>query len=409
MATPPQYIIDAARDGLRHYAMGHGGAGITDGTLREARSMAKGIVSDDKIMRANAWQARHAVDLDAPQNSNPDDKDYPGAGAVAHMLWGFDPLDPQPARDWFREQLILINKKNKMSSKPYKLSITQLGKIYPDQALIMGVSVITEGDALGHGVMIDSISLAGIQEHASMKPSGVKVMLDHEDGIENTIGRMMNFVIEGTQLRADLQLLKAHAETPLIIEMAQTMPELFGMSISFAGTVEEIAGVYYVRCQELYSVDIVDMPAANPAGLFSAIVDSTQNVMELQAITIELSAEKELRAAAQEQAKKNYGELQNQLVHNATLSSERDGLITQLSALLETNEKLTTELAAAQTNITERINAEAVRVLASAGCAPVAIGTNTSGVITSMTRSEFSALTAYRKSEFSKAGGRITD
>ena len=389
--------------------MGHGGAGITDGTLREARSMAKGIVSDDKIMRANAWQARHAVDLDAPQNSNPDDKDYPGAGAVAHMLWGFDPLDPQPARDWFREQLISINKKNKMSSKTYSLNAMQFGKIYPDQALIMGVSVITQGDAIGHGVMIDEQSLITIQECAQTYARGLKVKLNHEDGVDNIIGIMQNFVIDGPQLRADLQLLKASPDTALIIEMAQIMPESFGMSISFSGNLEEIDGVMYVRCIEIYSCDIVDMPAANPAGLFSAIVDSTQNVMELQAITIELSAEKELRAAAQEQAKKNYGDLQNQLVNNATLSSERDGLITQLSALLETNEKLTTELAAAQTNITERINAEAVRVLASAGCAPVAIGTNTSGVITSMTRSEFSALTAYRKSEFSKAGGRITD
>jgi len=389
--------------------MGHGGAGITDGTLREARSMAKGIVSDDKIMRANAWQARHAVDLDAPQNSNADDKDYPGAGAVAHMLWGFDPLDPQPARDWFREQLISINKKNKMSSKTYSLNAMQFGKIYPDQALIMGVSVITQGDAIGHGVMIDEQSLITIQECAQTYARGLKVKLNHEDGVDNIIGIMQNFVIDGPQLRADLQLLKASPDTALIIEMAQIMPESFGMSISFSGNLEEIDGVMYVRCIEIYSCDIVDMPAANPAGLFSAIVDSTQNVMELQAITIELSAEKELRAAAQEQAKKNYGDLQNQLVNNATLSSERDGLITQLSALLETNEKLTTELAAAQTNITERINAEAVRVLASAGCAPVAIGTNTSGVITSMTRSEFSALTAYRKSEFSKAGGRITD
>ena len=388
--------------------MGHGGAGITDGTLREARSMAKGIVSDDKIMRANAWQARHAVDLDAPQNSNPDDKDYPGAGAVAHMLWGFNPLDPQPARDWFREQLILINKKNKMSSKPYKLSITQLGKIYPDQALIMGVSVITEGDALGHGMMIDEITLAGVRDHAMMKPNGVKVMLDHEDGIENTIGRMINFAIDGIQLRADLQLLKAHSESPLIIEMAETMPDLFGMSISFMGTVEEIDGMQYVRCQELYSIDIVAMPAANPSGLFSAKVDTMQNAMDLQAITIELSAEKELRAAAADQAKKNYSDFQNQIAISTQLSADVQTITAQLSALSETNAKLTTELAAAQANISEKINAEAVRVLASSGHAPIALGA-TPVAAAMMSRAEFSAMPAHRKSEFVKSGGRLSD
>jgi len=408
MATPPKYISDAAALGLEYYRAGKGGAGLTDQTLADARLMAKGTISDAKILRANAWQARHAVDLDAPQNRNADDPDYPGAGAVAHMLWGINPLDPQPARDWFLKETIRINKTKNMSAKPYKLSINQFGKVYPEQALIMGVSVITEGDALGHGMMIDAITIAGISEHAMMRPNGVKVMLDHDDGIENTIGRMINFAVDGIQLRADLQLLKAHSETPLIIEMAQTMPELFGMSISFSGTVEEIGGMYYVRCQELYSVDIVDMPAANPSGLFSAIVDSTQNAMDLQAITIELSAEKELRAAAADQAKKNYSDLQNQITISTQLSADVQTITAQLSALSETNAKLTTELAAAQSNIAEKINAEAVRVLASSGHAPIALGATPVAAAT-MSRSEFSAMPAHRKSEFVKSGGRLSD
>jgi len=408
MAIPPKYISDAATLGLDYYRAGKGGAGLTDQTLADARLMAKGTITDDKILRANAWQLRHASDLDAPQNHNANDPDYPGAGAVAHLLWGINPLDPQPARDWFLKETIRINKTKNMSAKPYKLSIHQLGKVYPDQALIMGVSVITEGDALGHGVMIDAMSLATIKEHAMMKANGVKVMLDHDDGIENTIGVMRNFAIEGIQLRADLQLLKAHGETPLIIEMAETMPELFGMSISFSGTLEEIGGVYYVRCEELYSIDIVDMPAANPSGLFSAKVDSTQNAMDLQAITIELSAEKELRAAAAEQAKKNYSDFQNQITISTQLSADVQTITAQLSALSETNAKLTTELAAAQANISEKINAEAVRVLASSGHAPIALGA-TPVAAAMMSRAEFSAMPAHRKSEFVKSGGRLID
>ena len=408
MATPPKYISDAATLGLEYYRAGKGGAGLTDQTLADARAMAKGTISDDKILRANAWQARHAVDLDAPQNSNADDPDYPGAGAVAHMLWGINPLDPQPARDWFLKETIRINKTKNMSAKTYKLSIYQLGKVYPDQALIMGVSVITEGDALGHGVMIDSISLASIREHAMLKPSGVKVMLDHDDGIENTIGRMMNFEIEGIQLRADLQLLKAHSETPLIIEMAQTMPELFGMSISFSGSLEEIGGVYYVRCEELYSIDIVDMPAANPNGLFSAKVDTMQKAMDIQALTIELEGQKELRAAAADQAKKNYTEFQKQLSISEQLALDVQAKTLELSALSETNANLTIELAAAQANIAQKINAEAVRVLASSGHAPVALGATPVASAT-MSRTEFAAMPAHRKSDFVRNGGRLTD
>ena len=102
--TPPDYIINAAKRGLELLAEGFGGDGLTEGTKDAARRMAGGEVSDDKIIKANAWGARHAVDLDAGKNSNPDDKEWPGAGAVAHYLWGINPLDPSPAREWFERQ-----------------------------------------------------------------------------------------------------------------------------------------------------------------------------------------------------------------------------------------------------------------------------------------------------------------
>jgi len=101
---PPDYIINAAKRGLELLAEGFGGDGLTEGTKDAARRMAGGEVSDDKIVKAGAWGARHAVDLDAGKNSNPDDKEWPGAGAVAHYLWGISPLDPSPARAWFERQ-----------------------------------------------------------------------------------------------------------------------------------------------------------------------------------------------------------------------------------------------------------------------------------------------------------------
>jgi HK97 family phage prohead protease len=99
--TPPQYVRDAAARGLELRADGFGGDGLAPSTIREARAMARGDVSEDKAVRAAAWAARHAVDLDATKNSDPDDPEWPGPGAVAHYLWGIDPLDPGPARAWF--------------------------------------------------------------------------------------------------------------------------------------------------------------------------------------------------------------------------------------------------------------------------------------------------------------------
>ena len=41
------------------------------------------------------------------------------------------------------------------------------------------------------------------------------------------------------------------------------------LSIAFKPEFEQIDGARFVRCSEIYSADIVDSPASNPAGLFS--------------------------------------------------------------------------------------------------------------------------------------------
>ena len=97
----PDYIMEAAEQGLEYYDAGLAGDGIVERTINEARLMADGQVTSDKVIRANAWAARHLVDLDAEYNRDPEAEGFPGAGAVAFYLWGINPLDPQPAMDWF--------------------------------------------------------------------------------------------------------------------------------------------------------------------------------------------------------------------------------------------------------------------------------------------------------------------
>jgi hypothetical protein len=100
----PQYIRSNARKGLDYYGRGLGGDGLVERTIREAREMAAGRVTEDKVVRAAAWGARHMADLDAVQNSNPNNERFPGPGAVAFYLWGIDPTNPQPALQWFERQ-----------------------------------------------------------------------------------------------------------------------------------------------------------------------------------------------------------------------------------------------------------------------------------------------------------------
>lgn len=86
----PAYMRAAARRGLEYYADGLGGDGLVERTIREARAMATGEVSDDKWIRIAAWIARHLGDLDSP-DADPSSDNYPSAGVVAHLLWGSGP------------------------------------------------------------------------------------------------------------------------------------------------------------------------------------------------------------------------------------------------------------------------------------------------------------------------------
>lgn len=86
----PAYMRAAARRGLEYYSEGLGGDGLVDRTIREARLMAEGTVSDDKWIRIAAWISRHLGDLDSP-DANPNSDNYPSAGVVAHLLWGSGP------------------------------------------------------------------------------------------------------------------------------------------------------------------------------------------------------------------------------------------------------------------------------------------------------------------------------
>jgi hypothetical protein len=98
----PVYMRNAARRGLKMHEEGHSGDGLVPQTVEDARKMARGEVTEAKWRKIGPWIARHMVDLDAPKNKNPNDPGYPGAGLVAHLLWGSGPskANAQRAMDY---------------------------------------------------------------------------------------------------------------------------------------------------------------------------------------------------------------------------------------------------------------------------------------------------------------------
>ena len=86
---PTREMAAEAAKGLRWYAAGRGGSGIVPQTLAWARRIAaRDELSPERVVKMRAWHARHAVDLEAPQNSDPRADGYPGPGRVASALWG---------------------------------------------------------------------------------------------------------------------------------------------------------------------------------------------------------------------------------------------------------------------------------------------------------------------------------
>jgi hypothetical protein len=164
------------------------------------------------------------------------------------------------------------------------------GDIDAAAATIKNVSVITVGEARGHGMQIDEKTLLQVKAAAETYVGGLKVKTDHYTGFNEIVGALKNFTIDGEQLRADLFLLKNHDATARIIEMAELMPDTFGLSISFSGEHEEKGETVLARCSEIYSADLVDTPAANPTGLFSAKVDSMKTVMDEKQIADAIAA-----------------------------------------------------------------------------------------------------------------------
>lgn len=146
------------------------------------------------------------------------------------------------------------------------------------QKQFKGISVITAGPALGHGMVIDADTLEQVVQ-AGNDLGQVKVLSDHSSSVSNIIGYLENFTLDGGRVRADLTLFESHEGFAYFSELIGTLPGQIGFSISFSG-VPRMAedGTQLADVSTLYSVDLVTTPAANPTGVYSARVDTRKSL-----------------------------------------------------------------------------------------------------------------------------------
>jgi hypothetical protein len=218
--------------------------------------------------------------------------------------------------------------------------------------IIEGVSIISVGEAKGHGLFVDDITLQEVKACAESYAGGVKVNLDHGAGIKDIVGFCDNFRIVGEKLVADLNLLETAEKRAYVLEIAERMPDTFGISIAFSGPVRERDGRSFASCTELYSADLVQTPAANPAGLFSFTAKSVdtsakemiddKNKMEDGAEDTVSIADIIERLSALETAFGDYKSKMEEMpkdeekMEDAPMVEEKDSEMSKLSAKLDT-------------------------------------------------------------------------
>lgn len=129
----PKFIQANAQRGLDYNREGKGGDGLTDKTLDEAREFAQGFTTESKLRRMSPWFARHKPDLDAPKNK-PGNPDFPGAGAVAWLIWGGSVSgDTMDAADWAAKQVEKLDREAKaFDSKCIDKMATEITTLTPE-------------------------------------------------------------------------------------------------------------------------------------------------------------------------------------------------------------------------------------------------------------------------------------
>ncbi len=116
--------------------------------------------------------------------------------------------------------------------KPTITFATASGQIDRAAGVIRGVSLISEGPALGHGVQVDAKTLEQVKSAAAQYEGGLKVKLDHNSGAGDIIGYVSNLRIDGSKLLGDLNLLQNSPHRDYVLEIAEKIPDTFGLSIA---------------------------------------------------------------------------------------------------------------------------------------------------------------------------------
>jgi len=229
---------------------------------------------------------RCVADLIENEGREPDQ-----AAAICHSIW-----DKHKKQETGMQDL-----KHKYTFRADVARGIQEGRagIDKNNGIIYAFSVITKGEARGHGLEIDEITLDQVVEFGAKSSIGIKSRFGHPNmsnsAVGTFLGRAKNFRRDEGVVRADLYFDKTAYSTPngdlasYVLGLAESDPQAFGSSIVFDGEPEYRLNedgtrkkdpatgkdlLPLARLTKLWAVDVVDDPAANN-GMFSNFFSET--------------------------------------------------------------------------------------------------------------------------------------
>lgn len=308
-------------------------------------------ISRDTIARMASF-ARHEQHSDVPYSE--------GCGGLMWDAWG-----GTSGINWAQRKLKEIDAaaNSMQSNQLFAFASAQLGNVDRDAGLMRGVSLIQEGEAKGHEMFVDELSISSAFDYLKSKKR-LKAYITHrgaifEDRMGREIGYFENFRIEDDRLMADFQAFESFQQDESrrfnrLFELAEKMPEDFGLSIVFSAGLawatpdgdvptdlmnafeDEPKNARFeypsIRIEEVTSADFVDSPAANERGLFSQI-DINPNTNMATLTKVELSAKVEELEAEKETLSARVSELEPIETQLAEVTTEKEALSEKLESV----------------------------------------------------------------------------
>jgi HK97 family phage prohead protease len=242
----PDYIRNAAARGLSFVEDGLAGDGLQARTISEARELAAGRADTDKVIRMAAWIRRHRGDWEGvPQNSDEDQEDFPGPGAVAGYLWGVETIDPESADrvlSW-ADRLIASEDREIIDMKEKEVRSLPIGEYRLAEADADGQRTFT-----GYAAIWNSAS-AGLPFEERIAPSAFKRSLarasagqkiisflfghDETRALATTASGRLQLTEDETGLRVEAKLDPADPDAAKVISMLTHESAAAGMSFGF--------------------------------------------------------------------------------------------------------------------------------------------------------------------------------